>query len=468
MTSTLSSHVTILSSHTTTHSQQEDTNMADTCCSICCEDFNKTTRKPANCRFCDMAFCAECQKRFLLESFGEPACMGCKKGYMREHLMEMLPKSFVDGDLKRHRENILFEREKCLLPETQERIEREKEIKEISRQILALQDQIRLLSGHGRTIAPRKEFHRKCPGTDCNGFLGAGWKCGLCEVSVCKDCLEIKEKGKEHEHVCNPDNVETASLLAKDSKPCPACGVVIFKISGCSQMWCTSCHTAFDWNSGNIEKGIIHNPHFYEYQRQQNGGVAPRVPGDDPCGQANNEYIGYGQAYTSWHQLPKPMYNSLMGVHRGLGHIRLVELPRFPATFNAGDNEDLRRKFLENGLDETKFKWLLQKREKKATVKREIRQVMDMFLACATDILRKSLVDPPPPVTQRRSKKTTPPAGTTEKVAEDTLAELNGLLDYSNMSFKRISDLYGNVTPRFTLEEGKGLEMKMKKSGAEE
>lgn len=30
--------------------------------------------------------------------------------------------------------------------------------------------------------------------------------------------------------------------------------------------------------------GTVHNPHFYEYMRAQRGGVAPRNPGDIPCG----------------------------------------------------------------------------------------------------------------------------------------------------------------------------------------
>lgn len=36
----------------------------------------------------------------------------------------------------------------------------------------------------------------------------------------------------------------------------------------CSQIWCTICHTAFDWKTGEIEKKRIHNPHYYEYLRK--------------------------------------------------------------------------------------------------------------------------------------------------------------------------------------------------------
>jgi hypothetical protein len=30
-------------------------------------------------------------------------------------------------------------------------------------------------------------------------------------------------------------------------------------------MFCTQCNTAFSWISGEIELGLVHNPHYYEY-----------------------------------------------------------------------------------------------------------------------------------------------------------------------------------------------------------
>jgi hypothetical protein len=37
-------------------------------------------------------------------------------------------------------------------------------------------------------------------------------------------------------------------------------------------MWCPQCHTAFRWSTGEIERGAIHNPHYYEWMF---GGRAP-------------------------------------------------------------------------------------------------------------------------------------------------------------------------------------------------
>jgi hypothetical protein len=45
----------------------------------------------------------------------------------------------------------------------------------------------------------------------------------------------------------------------------------------------SQCHTTFDWNTGEIETGVIHNPHYYEYQRKN--GTLQRNPGDRDCNQ---------------------------------------------------------------------------------------------------------------------------------------------------------------------------------------
>jgi len=62
--------------------------------------------------------------------------------------------------------------------------------------------------------------------------------------------------------------VESVKLKKKDTMGCPSCGVRIYKIEGCDQMWCVECHTPFSYKTGDIVKGVVHNPHYYEYIRE--------------------------------------------------------------------------------------------------------------------------------------------------------------------------------------------------------
>ena len=124
-----------------------------------------------------------------------------------------------------------------------------------------------------------------CPDEDCRGFLSSAYKCELCKLYTCSKCHEIiGDKKNNPDHVCNQDSVKSAELIKSETKPCPSCGTRIFKIDGCDQMWCTECHVAFSWRTGRRETGIVHNPHFYQWQRDANNGQAPRVAGDNPCG----------------------------------------------------------------------------------------------------------------------------------------------------------------------------------------
>jgi hypothetical protein len=140
-------------------------------------------------------------------------------------------------------------------------------------------------AGGTTTTTTRNVFFMACPRQDCRGRLSTAYKCGLCEHWCCPDCHG--DKGLERSsttHRCDEGDKKTVALLKENTKPCPKCHEGIFKVSGCDQMWCTQCHTCFSWQSGKILNGVIHNPHFYAWQRDQHGGVAPRVPGDDPCG----------------------------------------------------------------------------------------------------------------------------------------------------------------------------------------
>lgn len=160
-------------------------------------------------------------------------------------------------------------------------------------------------------------------------------------------------------------------------------------VRNCDQMWCVQCHTPFSWRTGEaITRGVIHNPHYYEWQRQQNGGVAPRVPGDVPGGPVVFDGLPdlyVVDAHLRRHCRDSEERMSMRAAHRIVRHIEHVELYDLRAIAdNADGNADLRLKFLIKQIDETTWKRLLQQREKRREKAVAMRHVLEMFATEAT------------------------------------------------------------------------------------
>ena len=231
---------------TTNEKKQREKKQVPTCI-ICAEKLNKTTHANIKCLYCPFEACQTCCRTYILNE-SVVKCMNpdCGREWTRKFIRDTFPLSFITGQLKEHRENLLFQREQALLPATQPIIEarneckridvliREKEklIVEIRREIQGMfEEKHRIMANPNKK--ERTSFVRACPDENCRGFLSTAWKCGVCEKWTCPECHVVKGYTRDEVHECNPDNVATAQLLARDTKPCPKCGEGIFKIDGC-------------------------------------------------------------------------------------------------------------------------------------------------------------------------------------------------------------------------------------------
>ncbi len=457
---------------------EEESN--DNNCNVCVENFNKSTRQCITCPTCFFKQCKECVRRYLLNTNQDPHCMSCKVEWKRDFLFQILPKTFLSGEYKRHREDVLYDKEKSYIIESIPYAEKEATEEKLHKEMDELQNELdklelrfycdmagieydelmvradlkninkkcpekgccgwkkstiakknksdtctekrcdactekREVYVNSKTkldiicneyigfkyngehkVVEKKEFVKKCPVNDCNGFLSTQWKCGLCENWVCPDCFETKGKERDCGHTCNPDILESAKLLKKETKSCPKCSALIFKIDGCSQIWCTQCHTAFDFNTGKIETRI-HNPHYYEYLNKINSGNVPREPGDIPCGGLPHEHdlIRFLNSKTSpFYSFPKDIRGRVVQFYRQIVDVQVIELERNLRINNAQDvevNRDLRIKFILKKIDEKSFKQTVQQREKKSEKKKSTRSIFETLSSVGTDILQKTL-----------------------------------------------------------------------------
>lgn len=453
-------------------------------CTICTENFNQTKHANIKCIYCEFSACRTCCETYIInEKIAKCMNTNCEKEWTRKFLVEHFTKKFINNKWKENLEQVGLEKEKALLPATQgiveQLIERERikqDIDDVDRLIRELYTRRSNLSteyargGNVRVTSERRQFVRACPDEHCRGFLSTAWKCGLCSKWTCPDCHVLKGSTQDAPHECKQEDLETARLLDKDTKPCPKCAIGIFKIEGCDQMWCTQCHTAFSWRSGRIETHI-HNPHFYEWQRRNNGGTAPRNVGDFQCGREIDHYTSrtinnkiremFGTTFRGGQRsLPIQTTQSesetvdntddltikIDNIVRSVLHLQRVQMPTYQVN-EIEDNQYLRIDYLRRQINEEEFKIKIQRANKLHQKKREIGGIIHLFIQSITDIMYRlhDLVNGKLPCNTNSEKQEL------RREIQSTLNEINGLLSYTDECFQEISRTYSCKQRKFRL-----------------
>jgi hypothetical protein len=330
----------------------------------------------------------------------------CGRTWTRQYVRSVFPLSFIQTTLRKHQETVLFDQERALLPATQPYVERELEGERLMEEVDAIYEQIRLLRVQASALhqqhrvltrpdqpVERTQFIRACPAPECRGFLSTQWKCGVCSQWTCPTCNEVKGGDRDAEHTCDPAQAASMAMMRHDTKPCPKCGMGIFKIEGCTQMFCTQCHTAFCWTTGRIETRHIHNPHYFEWLRRQ-GGEVLNLEAPDACDQRDVNAAFVRIVHNTMLQRlafmetsrRSTLGNRFLMFARGVQHIQRYELPRFTYDHEL-NNRRLRILYMRNRLTEEEFKRKLQLQNKRHQKDLEFRQVCTMVAMAMTDIL---------------------------------------------------------------------------------
>jgi hypothetical protein len=278
-------------------------------------------------------------------------------------------------------------------------------------------------------IIPKSRVICACPcDNECRGFVMSNtWACGACDGKVCNLCNHPSHNGTP----CDPNEVETAEMLKRDCKPCPTCASPIYKISGCDQMWCVSCKTAFSWRSGKIDTGMVHNPHFFTWFREH-GRIADGGDGHHNCDGLPQQTIFLTHIRIAFRSDIDLMVR-LEFFYRLTGHI-VFELDTTYRVLTPDNIEEsrvpLRIDFLRNKITEAKWKMILYKRDKAVRVNLRKRQVLDMFMTIASDLFHKIL-------------------HCNESInCHLIVKEFNELIEYTNKCFLNIAPIYESSMPQ--------------------
>lgn len=411
-------------------------------CEICCNE----KPKYIDCEKCKFRVCDGCCKKYILLSTIEPHCMKCRNTWERSFLSNNFTISFVNKTLKNHRENILFDIESSMIPATQmyaeQYVKGEKlfpEIHKINTEISDLLDkkkklielQKKLFNGEEGNNIHNTSYVCKCPKISCLGYICNTSKCTICSCKICLNCHEIIDI---ESHECNPDIVKSIQLIKQESKPCPNCGTLCFKVDGCDQVFARCCATTFSWKTGKIETGTIHAPDYYTWL-QQHGKNINRHPLDIPCGGVVSINILKNHLKTITPNIHNDIIRDICTRQRLLQHIQNIELPKyFDENIQLDEiNRKERVQYIIGRITKQRFKSIIQQKDKLKMKRKDILTILNTVVIMGSDILNNIVT-------------------TINSIyIIDTLSEFNNLQEYMNSLMKNISKIYNCVTPRIPI-----------------
>lgn len=413
-------------------------------CAICVIKYDKSNN--FHCFGCKFDCCITCMKTYIVSQSTEPCCMNCRVVVPYDQFINSFDKNWRLNTFKKYRETVLLEKEQSLMQVSLQKIVKKRELnelkikyQELSKQMTEINDQMYniknfISNNKFKELKTNFQYTHKCIDKTCNGYLNSKFQCDLCDINVCNKCFI--EKKEDHE--CDPELVETCKLIKSEAKPCPSCSEYISKINGCDQMFCTLCGTAFSWTTGTIEKGTIHNPHAHAFF-QKNPDALNNYVNNNNNNQCRREIPEYSEFNRHRKKiLDQSILKNVDDLYRYTGEFRQYWRNTYIDYINNinDENEDLRLKFLEKEIDESKFKSTLFARNKKRNFKKTVygiiiptSEIIENYLWTVMDIIKNK---------------------TKEEIIVEISKILSILFELHNISNQTISKIYleNNYTPK--------------------
>ena len=357
-------------------------------CSICVETIS--IQKTYKCKNpeCNLLACTCCIKKYLLDSSTEPNCMACRFAFSLDDFVKYFPKSWRLKEYKMHTKEIIWSKEQSKMNETIGYIETQSLIKKEEKKMKELREaisecQITIYGLYNTDLIETKKknlYTYKCPNQECNGLLNKNYSCGICEIEYCKDCFEVLDEENE----CNEEKKATVLQIKKEAKPCPGCKTLISYSIGCDQIFCTNCGTAFSWKTGEVEKGIIHNPYagryFEEHPEAKEAYINRTTQRNNICD------IDQHLLYSSLRKIDVNMETTydIQDCFTNIYNFRDKN-----QTIPEPNNQDYRIKWLKNEITEDHFKKISHQRYKKYQKECMEHEVLKTTCTIMYDLLRE-------------------------------------------------------------------------------
>lgn len=215
-------------------------------------------------------------------------------------------------------------------------------------------------------------------------------------------------------------------------------------LRNCSQMYCISCQTPWDWITGKIvTSGPIHNPHYYEWLKRT-GGSVPRNPNDVPCG----GFPGAWELVRHPRGMKRSVSNLFYEFHRICMELQDISTRTYRSHLDQDGTTRINIGFLLGDTDEKKWGRQLAMNEKKRKRDAEIQEVLGAFRMVAVELINR---------VQNYSEMGVPTfyqmhPFDAEKYLKELHVEITALITMINDAMKNVSTSYSYSVPYIVSE----------------
>ena len=117
--------------------------MTSKACNICCENYNKSLNCKVTCEIgsCGFEACKTCVRTYLLNTTNDPHCMNCKNPWTNNFLVNNLNKSYMENDFKKHRKQLLVDKEVSRTSELMNLVTRTNLLEEHQKELITLNEE---------------------------------------------------------------------------------------------------------------------------------------------------------------------------------------------------------------------------------------------------------------------------------------------------------------------------------------
>ena len=114
-------------------------------CSVCSDTYTAVIRRKIACKFCKADTCTKCIEQYLLGRHEDAHCLHCRVNYTDATLQEICTKTYLHDTYFKHRQEVLINRERAMLPALQDAATEERKQREREKDIARINNEINVL-----------------------------------------------------------------------------------------------------------------------------------------------------------------------------------------------------------------------------------------------------------------------------------------------------------------------------------